>query len=217
MCIEPITTSTEGQVVLLLSRVSHLRDCLGCLATPEVLVTVLDYFFSTSVLHPNTHCFKVLVRIFMNPHCLQDCVISLVPSLIYQRLRFSPSHNTGPSLPPDVMQETPTSSMTSSLSFTQPPRQVSQFHTSPVGASGRPSTAAVSDPIVSDPPSTAAAGSLEAQQQHHSFYALGQELLEKLSKVAESPYGQGVLAHTLLRGGTQEQEASVLALPLLSR
>ena len=43
------------------------------------------------------------------------------------------------------------------------------------------------------------------------------QLLEKLSRVAESPYGQGVIAHMLLRGDERDIMAGTLGLILLEK
>lgn len=43
------------------------------------------------------------------------------------------------------------------------------------------------------------------------------QLLEKLSRVAESPYGQGVIAHMLLRGDNRDVMAGSLGLILLEK
>ena len=43
------------------------------------------------------------------------------------------------------------------------------------------------------------------------------QLLEKLSRIAESPYGQGVIAHMLLRGDNRDVMAGSLGLILLEK
>ena len=185
-------TTVETQVILLLSRVSHLRDCLTNLATPEVLLTIIDYYFSCE--YPNVHIFKILTRIFMNPHCFQDCLISLIPSTIYKHL----------SLPVDVSSEPTTSHMLSPcLNNSQKSSTLhcySPLHFSPI--------------ITPDSIPTRASPFMNSW---HLFYSMCWELLERLSKVAESPYGQGVLAHMVLRGEDKEKQASCLAMPLLCR
>lgn len=77
----------EGQVVLMVSRISHLRDCLDTLSYPDTLLSILNYFASDE--DPNRHIFKVLTRIFMNLHCFQNCITCLVPSRILLFLRRS--------------------------------------------------------------------------------------------------------------------------------
>lgn len=146
----------SSQIILMLSRVSHLRDCLKYLSSPEMLPAIFSYF--AAVKPPDFHVFKVLTRIFTNPDCFQDSIGCLAPSKIYQLLRVS-----DPTVPEPAI--VPCLSPTSGLDF------VSMCHS----------------------------------------------LLERLSRVAESPYGQGVLAHSLLRGSDSEKATICLALPLLCR
>ena len=163
----------EAQILLLLSRVSHLRDCLTCLAAVDMLQVIFDYFASHKS-PPNVHVFKVLTRIFLNPHCFQDCLVALISSRLYTLVHL-----------PDT---TPASSL------------------SPVAKTAELSSGCDSGVVLSP-------GTLELPV----FVKMCHELLDRLSKVAESPYGQGVLAHMLLRGEEKEKQASSLAIPILSR
>ena len=152
------SASHDSQVILLLSRVSHLRDCLSSLSSPDILSAILDYFVSTDP--PNTHVFKVLTRVFMNPHCFQDILLTLVPSKLFKQLQSQCSLRISPH---------------------------NSMHVGP------------------------------SSSQETKFHPMCEELSKRLSKVAESPYGQGVLAHMLLRGGEREKQASCLSIPTLCR
>lgn len=157
-----------SQIILMLSRISHLRDFLTYLSSPEMLPAIFNYF--AAVKPPDNHVFKVLTRVFMNPHCFQDCISCLVPSKLYELLRATDSTDSSPQLQDQVS--------TSPLPYLSPPHIISP---------------------------------------ECSFHSMCGSLLERLSRVAESPYGQGVLAHSLLRGGDREKHASCLSLPLLCR
>lgn len=158
------SVSLDSQVILLLSRVSHLRDCLCSLSSPSILSTILDYFVSTNL--PNTHVFKVLTRIFMNPHCFRDILLTLVPSKLFKHLQCQSS---------------------------------------------------VSTATDSGDPSMKEDHNEQSSSWDIKFCPLYEELLNRLSKIAESPYGQGVLAHMLLRGGEREKQASCLSVPTLCK
>ena len=205
-----ISPSLESQVVLLLSRVSHLRDCLTYLAMPEVLMAILSFYFLSEV--PNVHAFKVLTRVFMNPHCFQDCVKSMVPSAIYKHLTspVSASSFSGTNYKGSPFPEVAKPSSTSEFSITSPvdgrrgsfsSPQSSYYSPLPISPLVTPGSEYQTSPVVA----------------RHVHYSMSQELLERLAKVAESPYGQGVIAHLLLRGEAEERRASALALPLLIR
>ena len=182
--------SLERHVVQLLSRVSHLRDCLCHLASHEVLQALLAYFLSsTSSL--NTHIFKTLSRIFASPHCFQEVVSCHIPSKLYEQLYLTP--------PPSA------ASLDSSTLFSDEFDLSSPLHAlpSPTYTYGhRPS-------LSSTPPLLPCNGA--------GLGHMCQELLCRLSHVGESPYGQGVLAHLLLAGDNRDKTASALAAPLLCR
>ena len=187
--------SVDSQVILLLSRVSHLRDCLTSLAVPEVLLAILEYFASQKP--PNSHMFKVLTRVVSNPHCFQDCLTSLVPSRVYEYL----------SLPADVPCIPTEPCLGGLVSPLDIPSPLSSHLLSP---SPQHRQQSLLNPLYYASP-------LLFSDSCQVFHSMCRELLERLSKVAESPYGQGVLAHMLLRGEVREKQASCLALPLLCR
>ena len=182
--------TTGTKVLFLLSRISHLRDCQPILASPEVLPTILDYFYATSP--PNMHCFKVMSRIFANPHCFQDCVWNLAPLRVFMHINRALDHEASSSA---AKTETQTAFSYSPTPGAQTPSSWSPcgFLPSPIGtdASGNSLTPPIED--------------------------LSWQLFEKLARVAESPYGQGVVAHALLRGDLTQVQASSLALALLYR
>ena len=155
--------SLSSQVILMLSRISHLRELLTYLSSPEMLPAIFGYF--ARVKPSDYHVFKVLTRLFMNPHCFQDCITCLVPSKLYELLRLADSAES--ELP--IVSPLPT----------------------------------FSSPLLTS--------------SGCSFTSMCCSLLERLSRIAESPYGQGVLAHSLLRGDDSEKQASCLSLPLLCR
>lgn len=199
-----LATTQETQVILLLSRVSHLRDCLLSLSSQDVLKSIISYYFSLD--YPNVHVFKVLTRVFMNPHCFQDCLLARVPSTIYSYLSLPESISGLEQQPLALLRANLGSSPSSPWSS----RQASPLYYcySPIHFS--PSVVPNSSPAHHPSSPTQAT----AKQ---SFYGMSWELLERLSKIAESPYGQGVLAHMLLRGEQREKQASSLAIPILCR
>ena len=156
----------ESKVLLLISRLSHLHDCLPLLATSENLLAILHHFLATTGANC-IHSFKILRRLFLNPHCFQDCIMNHAPSLVFNEM-YSES----------TERDTSSSSV-------QPPSLASPYQLSPI-------------PV----------GSPSRQD-------MCKELFDKLCQVAESPYGQGVIAHMLLRGDVKEKTAGTLALSLL--
>ena len=186
-------STADRKVLLLLSRVSHMRDCLPFLASPEHLPVILDYFFTAET--TDVHCFKVLSRVFSNPHCFQDCLLNLAPSLTLDHM--------------SSVAVTSTSSSSSSFSASPlSPHLVSAPLVDTDSMFHYPTSCSpLSPPQHPDDPSSVLNLRQDACQQ----------LFDKLSRVAESPYGQGVIAHMLLRGGSREVNAGALSLTLLQR
>ena len=184
--------SLESHVVQLLSRVSHLRDCLCHLASCELLQALLAYFLSSPSSF-NTHIFKTLSRVFANPHCFQEVIGCRIASKLYEQLYLTPP---------------PSASIDTCTLFSDEFDLSSPVHTLPsptymyLPFSHRPS-------LASTPPPLSCSGA--------GLGHMCQELLSRLSHVGESPYGQGVLAHLLLAGDDRDKAASALAAPLLCR
>lgn len=78
------SSSPHSKVLLLLSRVSHLHDCQPILASVDILSVIMEYYLTTSL--KDGHCFKVLSRLFSNPHCFQDCLVTLAPSMLFHHM-----------------------------------------------------------------------------------------------------------------------------------
>ena len=173
--------SLESHVVQLLSRVSHLRDCLPHLASPDLLLAMLGCFLSSPSFSRHTHIFKTLARVFSSPHCFQVVISCFVPSRLQQQLALTP-----PSSPPST-----SSTITDLLDLPSPLPTLS-------------SPPSLSSPTLCHTPS-------------HTLGYMCRELLSHLSRVGQSPYGQGVLAHLLLAGEDRDKTASALAAPLLCR
>ena len=167
------TSSLESHVVQLLSRVSHLRDCLPHLAARDLLLATLNCLLSSPSFLAS-HIFKTLSRVFANPNCFQEAICCLVPSRLHHQLCLSPT------LSP------PSFNLGDLFDFPSPVPSLPSPHTATPGP---------------------APGSGLAH--------MCRELLSQLSRVGQSPYGQGVLAHLLLTGEEREQTASALAAPLL--
>ena len=148
--------SLESKILLLISRLSHLQDCQPILATSETLSTILQYYLASKGAN-SIQSYKILSRIFINPICFQDCIITHAPSIVFKQIYATNNYN----------------SLSSNSS-----------HTFDV---------------------------------HSSCSNMCNELFNNLCHVAESPYGQGVVAHMLLRGNEEEITAGTLALSLFQR
>lgn len=188
--VPDLSPSLESHVVQLLSRVSHLRDCLSHLASQDLLLAMLACFLSCPS-SLTSHIFKTLSRIFASPHCFQEVIRSLIPSKLYEQLYHTPysssaSLDTSPLLSDDLDLSSPVHTLPSPPFFPLSHRLSLSPQLPPTGCSAR-------------------------------LGYMCQELLNRLCRVGESPCGQGVLAHMLLTGEERDKEASALAAPLLCR
>ena len=210
--VPDLSPSLEVHVVQLLSRVSHLRDCLSHLASRDLLLALLACFLSSPA-SPNTHIFKTLSRVFASPHCFQEAVSCLMPSKLYQQLYLTPAS------PPLSLEASPL--LCDDLDISSPAHTMpSPPHSSLNSLSRRlssPSTPTPRTPAPRTPAPRTPAPRTPALRSSTGLGHMCQELLCRLSRVGESPYGQGVLAHLLLAGEERDKEASALAAPLLCR
>lgn len=181
-------TSLENHVVQLLSRISHLRDCLPYLASRDLLLAMLDCLLSPRSPSRQTHIYKTLARIFSSPHCFQEVISCLIPSRLHQQLSLTPPPPPPPSSP---------------LTMTTPLPDLLDLP-SPL-------------PTISSPSPSLSSPTTVCYAPLHTLGYMCRELLTHLSRVGQSPYGQGVLAHLLLTGENKEKTACALATPLLCR
>ncbi len=81
-----VRSRLEGHVVMMISRISHIRDCLHTLSYPDTLTTLMDYLTSDPSC-PSEYIFRVLSRVMANAHCFQNCVVVCMPSRMQTCLR----------------------------------------------------------------------------------------------------------------------------------
>lgn len=195
-----LQNQTDNKVLLLLSRVSLLQDCQPLLASHDILDVILRYFLFTSDEKGSERdaAFKVLGRIFSNPHCFQDCLVGLAPSMIFHHMSkiTPPLYSSFPSLSSSHFQSpsTPYSLFSSSLSSHQN-----------------------NTPLSISPPTSILPYSLSSTTMSSTKKQRCVQLLDMLIRVGESPYGQGVIAHMLLRREWSDVMAGSLSLVVLGK
>ena len=191
--------SFSDQVSFLLSRISLISQCQESLASADTLTSILKYICSATPC--NSYCLKIMNRVLKNPKCFEKAILAFIPSVIWKDMCTVPwpSKNTTESdcletLQPIALETEDRSSCEPTLFAFYLKRLVSL----------------VNSVSRSDPGCPAYMSGFANTLQY-----MGAELLSVLCKVAESPFGTGVLSSMLLRGGCREKEACVSAIPFV--
>ena len=186
--------SSSYQVSLLLSRISLISQCQEFLASSETILPILKHLCTSSP--GSSYCLKILQRVLKNPKCFEKAIFASVPYFIWKDMCTLPWSEDGRNLQncPENLQY---------ISIESEERNVCEPKVYLIRLLH----------IVNSRP--------QQEQQScsqglvDSLQYRGADLLSTLSKVAESPYGTGVLSSMLLRGGCREKEACVSAIPFM--
>lgn len=190
--------SFSDQVSLLLSRISLISQCQELLASADTLTSILKYI--CSVWPCNPYCLKIMNRVLKNPRCFEKAVLAFIPSVIWRDMCIVPwpSENStelnSETVQPIALEAEDRNTCEPTLFAFYLKRLMSLVN-----------TVSRSDPGCPANMSTFA----------NTLQYMGAELLSVLCKVAESPFGTGVLSSMLLRGGCREKEACVSAVPFV--
>ena len=190
--------SFSDQVSLLLSRISLISQCQELLASADALTAILKYICSVSP--RNSYCLKIMNRVLKNPKCFEKAILAFIPSAIWRDMCIVPwpskqtTESNSETLQPITLEVEDRNTCEPTLFAFYLKRLVSLVNTVSQNDPGCPANM-----------STFA----------NTLQYMGAELLSVLCKVAESPFGTGVLSSMLLRGGCREKEACVSAVPFL--
>ena len=195
----PISSySFSDQVSLLLSRISLISQCQELLATADTLTTILKYICSVSPCNP--YCLKIMNRVLKNPKCFEKAILAFIPSVIWRDMCIVPwpskpaTETNSETLQPITLEVEDRSTCEPTLFAFYLKRLVSLVNTVSRNDPGCPTN---------------------MSSFANTLQYMGAELLSVLCKVAESPFGTGVLSSMLLRGGCREKEACVSAVPFV--
>ena len=191
--------SMSDQVSLLLSRISLISQCQESLASADTLTSILKHI--CSITPCNSYCLKIMNRVLKNPRCFEKAVMAFIPSLIWRDMCTVPwpsnratKSNCSEIVQPIALESEDRSTCEPTLFAFYLKRLVSLVNSASRNDPGCPAYV------------SAFANTLQY---------MGSELLSVLCKVAESPFGTGVLSSMLLRGGCHEKEACVSAIPFV--
>jgi len=190
--------SFSDQVSLLLSRISLISNCQEFLASADTLTSILKYICSVSPC--NSYCLKIMNRVLKNPRCFEKAILAFVPSVIWRDMCTAP-------WPSDNATESNCSDAAQYVALELEDKSACEptmyaFYLKRL-------VTLVNNVSRSDP------NYLQASTIANTLQYMGAELLSVLCKVAESPFGTGVLSSMLLRGGCHEKEACVSAIPFV--
>ena len=189
--------SLSDQISLLLSRISLILQCQESLASADTLTSILKHI--CSVTPCNSYCLKIMNRVLKNPKCFEKAILAFIPSVIWRDMCTIPwpssratESNCSEIAQPIALESEDRSTCEPTLFAFYLKRLVSLVNSASRNDPGCPAYV------------SAFANTLQY---------MGAELLSVLCKVAESPFGTGVLSSMLLRGGCHEKEACVSAIP----
>lgn len=190
--------SFSDQVSLLLSRISLISQCQELLATADTLTAILKYICSVSPCNP--YCLKIMNRVLKNPKCFEKAILAFIPSVIWRDMCIVPwpskqaTESNSETLQPITLEVEDRNTCEPTLFAFYLKRLVSLVNTVSRNDPGCPTN---------------------MSNFTNTLQYMGAELLSVLCKVAESPFGTGVLSSMLLRGGCREKEACVSAVPFV--
>lgn len=190
--------SFSDQVSLMLSRISLISNCQEFLASADTLTSILKYI--CSILPCNSYCLKIMNRVLKNPKCFEKVILAFVPSIIWRDMCTVP-WSTGNATELNCSETAQCITLELEDKNTCEPTLYAFYLKRLLSLVNNVSR---SDPNC--PQTSTFANTLQY---------MGAELLSVLCKVAESPFGTGVLSSMLLRGGCREKEACVSAIPFV--
>jgi len=184
--------SSSYQVSLLLSRISLISQCQEFLASSETILPIFKHLCTSSP--GSSYCLKILQRVLRNPKCFEKAILASVPYVIWKDMCTLPWSE----------------------------EDLENYSENPQYISIESEERNVCEPkvylirllhIINSPPQQKQQSCTQVLVDSLQYKGAG--LLSTLSKVAESPYGTGVLSSMLLRGGGKEKEACVSAIPFM--
>lgn len=192
--------SFSDQVSLLLSRISLISHCQEFLASADTLTSILKHICSVSPC--NSYCLKIMNRVLKNPKCFEKAILAFVPSVIWKDMCIVP-------WPSKETVEQDCSETAQPIALESEDRNACEptlfaFYLKRL-------VTLVNSVSQRDP----GYHSAHMSSFTNTLQYIGAELLSVLCKVAESPFGTGVLSSMLLRGGCREKEACVSAIPFV--
>lgn len=190
--------SLSDQVSLLLSRISLISHCQEFLASADTLTSILKYICSVSPCNP--YCLKTMNRVLKNPKCFEKAILAFVPSIIWRDMCTVP-------WPAKKATESDCSETAQCITLDTEDRSTCE---PTLFAFYLKRLVSLANSVSRNNP-----GYQQLPAFANTIQYMGAELLSVLCKVAESPYGIGVLSSMLLRGGCREKEACISAIPFL--
>ena len=209
----------EKKILFLLSRFAQMPNPSEELITPSCIQTLLDYLSYSS--DPDPRCARLLGRLTWNVNCFEALVLHMVPGALYRQLScgFGPRYHlenyedSCKVMPHSNVNEAMTINYGCSTSIQNEghTKSESQNEKHFYGKNVNQKTVSRKDLLAGGtrlgafnfPPSRTV--------------ETGRLLLSNMSTQAGTSFGEGQLAHLLLRGSQKQKRSCALSLPYLCR
>ncbi|XP_023930081.1 armadillo repeat-containing protein 5 [Lingula anatina] len=198
--VNPVKTM-ENNILMLLSRVSQMPDPSPFLCTPNALIGLFTY--ALTVKKPNPRWFRICSRLTKNTICFEAFLLNSGAALIHEYLvkqKYRPVAEG-----PTILNTKNTDTESSVQEGVDEPYQknVKEVASDVIAEEGR-----VKESIQSDIKERE-----EKKRRDLQLVCFGKSLHHDLTLQAETPYGQGVLCHILLKKPNQEKMRCAVDLP----
>lgn len=87
--VSRVVLPTENNILILLSRISLVKELVEYLVNVETISSLLEYISEVEI--PMSRAERILLRIIRDPNCFVSLINMVAPALIYQRLSASQS------------------------------------------------------------------------------------------------------------------------------
>ena len=228
---------TEHKIIYLLSRFGQMPDATDseALTSPECIQTLLDYLCYSK--NTDTRCLRILRRLACDRKFFETLVIVMFPGAVYRQLICglrpgylfcSQSQDSRSSTDDKLMESTGRTTEASPTTISNRPS--AEEHVDVESSGCRSSKTESSEQAegqienndirtnlafsdVADGDTTTRAN----DSSRNDTDSIGKSLLLVLTTQASTSFGEGILAHLLLRGTPKQKEACALSLPFLCK
>ncbi|XP_033748539.1 armadillo repeat-containing protein 5-like [Pecten maximus] len=222
-------TATENHILMILSFVSQMPDPTKYLVSTDVLCCLLDYISCVQV--GETRAARVLCRLARNPNCFEKLIQLNLPWMVYEKLlsqedndhcwiKILQDKHSGLENRTDRYQRSRSWSLCSDdSSFLE--EDIQDFSTSMMdGKLKSPQTTksarnSLNNSIQQNNTNVSSERSVCEEEEISLSSRAGINVLQDLCRMADSPYGRGVVAHILSKQSVSQMDILVSLLHIL--
>ncbi|XP_069135474.1 uncharacterized protein [Argopecten irradians] len=221
-------TATENHILMIVSFVSQMPDPTKFLVSTDVLCCLLDYIGCVQI--GETRAARVLCRLARNPNCFEKLIRLNLPWIVYEKLlskedddqcwiKILHEKHSGLENRRDKHHRSRSLSLCSDDSsvleedlrdFSSTDGKIKSPKTS------RSARNSLNNSITQNTKNSSSSGSVSEDEEEITLSSrAGINVLQDLCRMADSPYGRGVLAHILSRQSASQMHTLISLLYIL--